>query len=82
MKMLPGLEWRSCLNEHMGCIKGCLDYLGRDVSFPWLFGGTGNAFVLNMASDVFVDCALAWDHRSLHELAPTWATRLRSCAHL
>jgi hypothetical protein len=54
----------------MGCIKGCLDYLGIDVSFPWLYGGTGNAFVLNMNDTVFVDCAQEWDISMLFDLAP------------
>jgi hypothetical protein len=54
----------------MGCIKGCLDYLGIDVSFPWLYGGTGHAFVLNMNDTTFVDAALAWDTQSLFAQAP------------
>jgi hypothetical protein len=54
----------------MGCIKGCLEYLDIDVSFPWLYGGTGNAFVLNVNETVFVDCAQAWDISMLFDLAP------------
>jgi hypothetical protein len=59
MKKLDGLQWHPRYNEHMGCTKGCLDYLGIDVSFPWLYGGTGNAFVLNMNDSAFVDAAQA-----------------------
>jgi len=70
MKTLPGLRWHQRYNEHMGCIKGCLDYLAIDVSFPWLYGGTGNALVLNMNDTVFVDCAQAWDILMLFDLAP------------
>jgi len=70
MKTLVGLRWHQRYNEHMGCVKGCLDYLGIDVSFPWLYGGTGNAFVLNMNDTVFVDAAQAWDISMLFELAP------------
>jgi hypothetical protein len=47
-----------------------LDYLGVDVSFPWLYGGTGNAFAINMNDTTFVDAALAWDTQSLFERAP------------
>jgi hypothetical protein len=54
----------------MSCIKSCLDYLGIDLSHPWLYGGTGNAFVLNMNDTVFVDCAQAWDIDTLFDLAP------------
>ena len=76
MKKLAGLQWRQRYNEHMGCIKGCLDYLGVDISFPWLYGGTGQAFVLNMNDTVFVYCAQAWDISALFELGPNlgWRT--------
>jgi hypothetical protein len=70
MKKLPGLQSHQRYNEHMGCIQGCLDYLGIGISFPWLYGGTGNAFVLNMNDTVFVDCAQAWDTSMLFDLAP------------
>ena len=70
MKTLEGLNWRQIYDEHMGCTKAVLDYLGVDVSLPWLFGGTGNAFVLNMNDTVFVDAAQAWDTSMLFDLAP------------
>jgi hypothetical protein len=44
--------------------------LGNDLSYPWLYGGTGNAFVLNMNDTVFVDCAQVWDIDTLFDLAP------------
>jgi hypothetical protein len=68
--VLDGLQWRQRFNEHMGCIKGCLDYLGIDVTFPWLYGGTGHAFVLNMNDTAFVDAAQEWDISMLFNLAP------------
>ncbi len=70
MKVLKGLQWHLRYNEHMGCTKGCLDYLGIDISFPWLYGGTGSAFVLNMNDTAFVDAAQAWDTSMLFDLAP------------
>ena len=70
MKKLEGLKWYPRYNEHMGCTKGCLDYLGIDLSFPWLYGGTGNAFVLNMNDTAFVDAAQEWDISMLFDLAP------------
>jgi hypothetical protein len=54
----------------MGCAKSCLDHLGREISYPWLYGGTTNAFVLNMNDTVFVDAALAWASETLFDLAP------------
>jgi hypothetical protein len=70
MIKLEGLRWHQRYNEHMGCMKGCLDYLGVEVSFPWLYGGTGNTFVLDMNDTAFVDCAQAWDTSMLFDLAP------------
>jgi hypothetical protein len=78
MKTLEGLRWQQRYNEHMGCVKGCLDYLGIGVSFPWLFGCTGHAFALNMNATVFVDCALAWDGQMLLDLAPNLGYRVES----
>jgi hypothetical protein len=70
MKTLSGLQWHQRYNEHMGCVKGCLDFLGADISFPWLYGGTGQAFALNMNDTTFVDAELAWDTQSRFEQAP------------
>ncbi len=36
----------------LGCMKGSLDYLGIEVSRPWLAGVTGQAFVIGIAPDV------------------------------
>ncbi len=76
MKKIPGLEWRQHYNEHMGCIKGCLESLGIQTSLPWLFGATGHAFVLNMKEDVDLECPLGWDYRTIHALAPNVGYRV------
>ena len=81
MKMLEGLSRRRRYNEHMGCIKGCLEYLGSEVTFPWLYGGTTHAFVLNMNDAVFVDCAMAWDTASLYGLYPNLGFRRDGPVH-
>jgi len=47
-KKLENLRWRPRWISHLGCIKGCLEYLGVDVSDAWLFGATGHAFVINL----------------------------------
>jgi hypothetical protein len=70
MKVLEGLKPNRQYNEHMGCVKSCLDFLGREISYPWLYGGTTNAFVLNVNDTVFVDAALAWASETLFDLAP------------
>ena len=81
MRTLQGLAWRQRYDEHMGCIKGCLEYLGIDASFPWLYGGTAHAFVLNMNETVFVDCAMAWDTAALFGLYPNLGFRRDGLVH-
>ncbi len=74
-KELPGVNRYNLYNEHMDCIKGCLDFLGVDLSFPWLYGGTGQAFVLNMNANVNVDAAQVWDIDTLFSLGPNLGWR-------
>ncbi len=49
MKKLENLRWKNRWTSHLGCIKGCLDYLNLDVTDAWLFGATGHAFIINVA---------------------------------
>ncbi|MBN2240795.1 MAG: helix-turn-helix transcriptional regulator [Dehalococcoidales bacterium] len=46
---LENLRWVPKNTTHLGCIKGCLNYLDMDVTNAWLFGATGHAFILNIA---------------------------------
>ena len=48
MKKLEHLRWKPRNVSHLGCIKGCLNYLGMEVSDAWLYGATGHAFVINI----------------------------------
>ncbi len=50
-KKLENLRWRPRYTSHLGCIKGCLNYLNLDVSDAWLFGATGHAFVINICKN-------------------------------
>jgi len=62
------LRWVPYWVSHLGYIKGCLDYLGIEVSDAWLFGGTGNAFVLNVHEDLCPSGPTAWNTSPLHHL--------------
>jgi hypothetical protein len=62
MKELKGLRMRQRSVERLGCIQGCLAYLGADVSFPWLYGGTGHAFIISLDPGVDVSSPDSWDH--------------------
>jgi len=67
-KKLENLRWRPMWTTHLGCIKGCLDYLGMDVSDAWLFGATGHAFVLNIHEVVCPSGPTAWNTERIFEL--------------
>jgi hypothetical protein len=60
----------------LGCIKGCLDYLGIEISDAWLYGGTGHAFVINLHEDVCPSGPTAWRTVKLFELGVNLGYRL------
>ena len=68
MKKLENLRWVPRWVSHLGCLKGCLDYLGLDVSDAWLFGATGHAFVINMSEVVCPSGPTAWNTERLFKL--------------
>lgn len=47
-KKLENFRWKPMNVTHLGCIKGCLNYLDLDVTDAWLFGATGHAFIMNI----------------------------------
>ncbi|WP_274366027.1 hypothetical protein [Paenibacillus thermotolerans] len=53
MGRLKGLAMKDFWNSQLGCLKGCSDYLGIELSDSWLFGGTGAAFILHMDEQGF-----------------------------
>jgi hypothetical protein len=67
MKSLDNLRWSPKWVSHMGCIKGCLDYLGIEISDAWLYGGTGHAFILNIHSELCPSGPTAWKTMMLFE---------------
>jgi len=67
-KVIEDLKWVPRWASHVGCIKGCLDYLGVEVSDAWLFGATGHAFVLNVAGDLCPSGPTDWNTSRFLEL--------------
>jgi len=68
--MLPGLTWRQRYVAMLGCIKGSLEYLGIDITWPWLYGGTAWGMVINIhGQDVDVSGPCAWRWQRLFGLA-------------
>lgn len=52
----------------MGCLKGCLNYLGLPISTAWLYGGTGHAFIINMDPTGCPSGPTAWRTEMLYNL--------------
>ncbi len=76
MKALENCQWRPRWVAHLGCLKGCLDYLGIEISDPWLYGGTGHAFVINLHQEVCPSGPTAWKTMKLFELGRNLGYRL------
>ncbi len=75
-KQIDGLRWRPRWVSHLGCVKGCLGHLGVDISWPWLYGGTGHAFIINIHKVVCPSGPTAWHTEMLFRLAPNLGYRL------
>ncbi len=67
--MIDNLRWRPKWASHMGCLKGCLDYLGMDISDGWLYGATGHAFIINVHEVVCPSGPTAWNTEMLFKLS-------------
>jgi hypothetical protein len=76
MKTLENCKWSPKWVSHLGCIKGCLETLGVDVSDAWLYGGTGHAFVINLHEEVCPSGPTAWTTVMLFQLAMNLGYRL------
>lgn len=75
--MLNGLTWRQKFTTQMGCLKGCLDYLHLPISFPWLYGGTGQAFALHVDPELNSAGLACRDPRLMFDLAPNLGFQVR-----
>ena len=78
MKMLENCRWSMAWVSHLGCIKGCLDFLGIEISNAWLYGGTGHAFVINLHKEVCPSGPTAWNTMKLFELGRNLGYKLDS----
>ncbi len=67
-KKIEGLRWKPQWVSHLGCIKGCLEYLNIDLTDAWLFGGTGHAFIINIHEVVCPSGPTAWNTEMLFKL--------------
>lgn len=77
-KVLEGLRWAGRWASHVGCLKGCLNYLGIEVSDAWLFGATGHAFVLNISPGLCPSGPTDWDTSGFLRLGRNVGYRVES----
>ncbi len=68
-RMLEGLDWNPSWISHIGCQHACVEYLGLDLSMPWIHGGTGHAFVVNIHDELCPSGPTAWNTEHLDRLA-------------
>jgi hypothetical protein len=74
--MLAGLAFPKWIITQLGCMSACLDYLGRSIPRPWLYGGTAHAFFINIHDDVDVESVTAWDDAWMLALTPNLGFRV------
>ncbi len=67
-KTLENLRWVPHWASHVGCLQGCLNYLGIETSEAWLYGATGHAFVLNVSPGLCPSGPTDWDTSRFLEL--------------
>jgi hypothetical protein len=67
-KTLDNLRWKCMWTSHLGCVKGCLEHLGVEMSDAWLFGLTGHAFIINVHERVCASGPTAWNTEMLPKL--------------
>ena len=79
VKKLENCRWKQRWVSHLGCIRGCLDYLGIKMSDGWLYGGTGHAFVINIHDELCPSGPTAWKSVKLFEHGKTLGYTIDGC---
>jgi hypothetical protein len=77
MKILDGLRWKPKWVSQLGCLQGCLDYLGVPVSDAWLFGISGHAFVINIHEELCPSGPTAWKTERMTQLCQNAGCEIR-----
>lgn len=57
MATMLDLRWQPAWISDIGCLRPIAHNLGRDLSWPWLFGASGYAFLLNIHEEL---CPSGW----------------------
>jgi len=67
-KMIPNLKMYPFNTTLMGVLKGVFDYFRIPVSDPWLFGGSGHAFLINIHEELCPSGPYVWNYKTFFEL--------------
>jgi DNA-binding transcriptional ArsR family regulator len=67
--MMKKLKWKPRWVSHLGAVEASLKYLKQKISPAWIYGGTGHAFVINIAKDLCPSGPTAWRTMMLHDLS-------------
>ena len=57
---IENLTWKPMWTSHIGCLKGCLDHLGVEITEEWLYGASGHTFILNIHKVLCPSGPTAW----------------------
>jgi len=66
--MIPNLKMYPFNTTLIGVLKGVFDYFRIPVSDPWLFGGSGHAFVINIHEELCPSGPYVWNYKTFFEL--------------
>jgi hypothetical protein len=67
-KMIPDLKMYPFNTTLMGVLKGVFDYFRIPVSDPWVFGGSGHAFLTNIHEELCPSGPYVWNYKTFYEL--------------
>jgi len=68
--IMKKLRWKPRWVSHLGAVEASLKFLKQKISTAWIYGGTGYAFIINIAKDLCPSGPTAWRTMMLYELAP------------
>jgi hypothetical protein len=66
--MIPNLKMYPFNTTLMGVLKGVFEYFRIPVSDPWLFGGSGHAFLINIHEELCPSGPYVWNYKTFFEL--------------
>ncbi|MFW9820650.1 MAG: winged helix-turn-helix domain-containing protein [Candidatus Thorarchaeota archaeon] len=69
IKMLSNIEFKRYWVSQLASLHGCIEYLGVDISKPWLFGITGHAFIINIKDHICPSGPTAWKNDMIIDCA-------------